>query len=69
MSAQVRAVFLRSALMEMTTRYGSSKQRMAYAEADGRPQEAERFRRASRRQFAAIQRLAYALANLAGGTR
>lgn len=60
-----QAAWLRYALVQMAIRYGGSKQRMAYAEANGRREKAERASRAARRQFAAIQRLAAALTHLA----
>ncbi|MDM4722788.1 hypothetical protein QTQ03_25480 [Micromonospora sp. WMMA1363] len=55
---------LRDAIGEMTIRYGSSRQAAAYAERrarDGEPGAQEMYtywRRAAKRQFAAIQRLA-----------
>jgi hypothetical protein len=60
--ASERAYELRSALLEMVIRYGDSMQRYGMATGgtfDGKSW--EHWRRATRRQFAAIQRLAYAL--------
>ena len=61
---------VRYALVQMVVRYGTSMQKMAYAEEPGGNVEAaERHRRAASRQFAATQRLANALTNLARGAR
>ena len=58
------AYHLRDAIVQMTIRYGSSQQLAAYAERrlrdgkGGAEANYEHHRRAARRQFAAIQRLA-----------
>ncbi|MGW3808817.1 hypothetical protein [Micromonospora sp. NPDC005113] len=57
---------LRDAVMSMAIRYASSSKNYAYALADGyHPDERARLLRAEQRRFKALQRLTWALANLA----
>lgn len=71
MSPAEQASWLRYAIVQMTIRYGSSKQNAAYAERRTRDGETAardkylRHSRASKRQFAAIQRLSSALMTMA----
>ncbi|MFI5852302.1 hypothetical protein ACIA7R_31505 [Micromonospora chalcea] len=68
--------WLRYALVQMVIRYGGSTTKAAYAERryregqDSAKERYDRHRRAAKRQFAAVQRLADALRNHAeGGAR